>query len=59
MHKNVFMLPMCLTGSYTQRMSQIFLSKIILLKKLSCVDKVANFRDFSRPNKEIKYFSRT
>ena len=58
MHKNVFMLPMSFTGSYTQRMRQIFLN-LILLKKLSCVDKVANFRDFSRPNKEIKYFSRT
>ena len=25
----------------------------------SGVDKIVNFKDFSRPNKEIKYFSRT
>ena len=42
-------------------MSQIFLSekKLILQKIVSGVDKVVNFKDFSRPNKEMKYFSRT
>ena len=34
-------------------------NSLILQKKLSSVDKVVNFKDFSRPNKEIKYFSRT
>ena len=33
------------------------------LRYCSCtkmfLDKVVNFKDFSRPNKEIKYFSRT
>ena len=44
----------------TPRMSQIFLSekKLILQKIVSGVDKVVNFKDFSRPYKEIKYFSR-
>ena len=27
-------------------------------KKKKKLDKVVNFKDFSRPNKEIKYFSR-
>ena len=43
-------------------MSQIFPSKkkqLILQKIVSGIDKVVNFKDFSRPNKEIKYFSRT
>ena len=31
----------------------------VLQKKVSDVDKVVNFRDFSKPNKEIKYLSRT
>ena len=38
-------------------MRQIFLSKIILQKKVSGVDKVVNFTDFSRPKNEIKNFS--
>ena len=43
-------------------MSQIFPSKkktLVLQKIVSGIDKVVNFKDFSRPNKEIKYFSRT
>ena len=49
-------------GSYTEdepsfpRQNNMFLQKI----KESGVNKVAvNFKDFSRPNEEIKYFSRT
>ena len=43
-------------------MSQIFLEKqnnLILQKGVVGIDKVVNFKDFLRPNKEIKYFSRT
>ena len=42
-------------------MSQIVPGKIIQFyrRKVSGVDKVVNFKDFSRRNKEIKYFSRT
>ena len=45
----------------TPRMSQIFLGEIIKFyrKWVSDVDMVVNFNDFSRPNKKIKYFSRT
>ena len=46
----------------TSRMGQIFLEKqnnLILQKRVVGVDKTVNFKDFSRPNKEIKYFSRT
>ena len=41
-------------------MSQIFPSKekqLILQKIASGIDKVVNFKDFSRPNREIKYFN--
>ena len=34
-------------------------NNLILQKKVSGVDKVVNFKDFSRPDKEIKYFLRT
>ena len=38
----------------------IFLSKnLSLQEKVSGADKVVKFKFFSRPNKEIKYFSRT
>ena len=45
----------------TPGMSQIVPGKIIQFyrRKVSGVDKVVNFKDFSRRNKEIKYFSRT
>ena len=41
-------------------MSQILLDKIIrvILQKKEGVYKVVNFKDFSKPNKDIKYFSR-
>ena len=58
MRQNVFTLPV---SSYTPRMSQILLGKIIrvILQKKEGVYKVVNFKDFSRPNKDIKYFLRT
>ena len=61
MHKNVFTLPVCFTGSCTPRMSQIRLGKIIrvILQKKEGVYKIVNFKGFSRPNKGIKYFLRT
>ena len=34
-------------------------NNLILQKRVVGVDKVVNFKDVSRPNKEIKYFSRT
>ena len=40
----------------TPRMSQLFSGK---KKIVSGLDKVVNFKDFSRPNKDIKYFART
>ena len=46
----------------TPRMSQIFREKqnnLILQKGVVGIDKVVNFKGFLRPNKEIKYFSRT
>ena len=60
MHKNVFTLSVSFTASYTndeptfQRQKNLILQKIV-----SGVDKVVNFEDFSIPNKEINYFSRT
>ena len=58
MSKNVFTLPVSFTDSYTPRMSLILLGKIIrvILQKKEGVYKVVNFKDFSRPNKDIKYF---
>ena len=51
----------CRLQVLTPRMSQIFLGKITRFyrKTLFGLDKVLNFRDFSRPSKEIRYFSRT
>ena len=60
MHKNIFMSPMSFSGSYTEDEPNFpQQNSLILQKMLSGVDKVVNFKDFSRPNKEIKYFSRT
>ena len=61
MRKYVFTLTVSFTGSYTPRMSQILLGKIIwvFLQKKEGVYKVVNFKDFSRPNNDIKYFLRT
>ena len=60
MHKNVFTLPVSFTGSYTEDEPNFpRKNNLILQKKVSGVDKVRNFKDFLRPNKEIQYFSRT
>ena len=61
MYKNVFTLPVSFTGSYTPRVSQILLGKIIrvILQKKEGAYKSVNFKDFSRLNKDIKYFLRT
>ena len=58
----IYMLPVSFTGSYTEDEPNFPLENIILLflqKRVKSIDKVVNFKDFSRPNKEIKYFSRT
>ena len=55
-----FKLPVSSTGSYTEDEPNFpWQNNLILQEKVSGVDKVVNFKDFSRPNKEIKYFSRT
>ena len=60
MHKNVFTLAQSFTGFYTEDEPNFpRLNNLILQKKVSGVDKVVNFKDFLRPNKEIQYFSRT
>ena len=60
MHKNVFTLAESFTGFYTEDEPNFpRLNNLILQKKVSGVDKVVNFKDFLRPNKEIQYFSRT
>ena len=60
MHKNVFTLPVSFTGSYSEDEPNFpRKNNLILQKKVSGVDKVRNFKDFLRPNKEIQYFSRT
>ena len=46
------------TGSHTENESNFpWQNNLILQKMVSSLDKVANFKDFSRPNKEMKYFS--
>ena len=60
MHKNVLMLPVNFRGSYTEDEPNFPQQNNVILKKMvSGIDKVVNFKDFSRPSKEIKYFSRT
>ena len=57
MHKNVLTLPVSFTGYYTEdepNFSQQ--NNLIIQKKVSGVDKVVNFKDFSRPDEEIKHF---
>ena len=51
-----FTLPVSFTGSYYTKDQQNFpqQNNLILQKKVSGVDKVVNFKDFSRPNKQIK-----
>jgi len=52
--------PVNFTGSYTEDEPNFpRQNNLILQKKVSGGDKVVNFRDFSRPNKEIEDFSRT
>ena len=54
------MLPMSFTGSHTKDEPNFpWQNNLTLQKKVSGVDKVVNFMNFSRPNKAIKYFSRT
>ena len=55
-------LPVSFTGSYTEDGPNFPPQNNLILQKKSKVagvDKVANFKDFLRPHKEIKYFSRT
>ena len=60
MHKSVFKLPVSSTGSYSAEDEPNFplQNNLILQKKVSGVDKVVNFKDFSRATEGIKYFSR-
>ena len=54
------MLPMSFTGSHTKDKPNFpQQNNLTLQKKVSDIDKVVNFTNFSRPNKAIKYFSRT
>ena len=56
----MFTLLVSFTGSYTKDKPNFpRQNNLILQKKVSDVDKVVNFKDFSRPNKETKYFLRT
>ena len=56
----MYTLPVSFTGSYTEDEPNFARqNNLISQKKMSGVDKIVNFKDFSRPNKVIKYFSRT
>ena len=58
--KNIFTLAMSFAGSYTEDEQNFPRQNNLILQQMgSGVDKIVNFKDFSRPNKEIKYFSRT
>ena len=60
MRKNVFTFPVSYTSSYTEDKPNFpRQNNLILQRKVSGLDEVVNFKDFLRPNKEIKYFSRT
>ena len=60
MRKNVFTLPVSFTCSYTEDEPNFpWQNNLILQKMISGIDKVVNFKDILRPNKEIKYFSRS
>ena len=54
-------LPMNFTGSYTKDAPNLPRKNNFILQKsmVAGVDKIVNFKDFLRPNREIKYFSRT
>ena len=61
-NKILFMqtLPVSFTGSYTKNEPNFPWQNNLNLKKMVAgIDKVLNFKDFSRPIKKIKYFSRT
>ena len=48
------------TGSYAEEEPNFHRqNNLILQKMVAGEDKVVSFKDSSRPNKEIKYFSRT
>ena len=56
-HKNVFTLLVSVTGSYTEGEPNFpRQNNLVLSKKLSGVDKVVNFRDFSRKIKKSSTF---
>ena len=58
--KNIFTLAMSFAGSYTEEEQNFPRQNNLILQQMgSGVDNIVNFKDFSRPNKEIKYFSRT
>ena len=59
MHKNVFTLPVSFAGSYTEDEPNFPRRNNAISQKMCGVNKRVNFKDFSRPNKGIKYFSRT
>ena len=57
MHKNVFTLPVSVTGSYTEGEPNFSRqNNVVLSKKLSGVDKVMNRKDFSRKIKKPSTF---
>ena len=58
MHKSVFTLPKSFTGHYTKDQPNFTLQNNLTSQKLLWHEQVVNFKDFSRPDKEIKYFSR-
>ena len=52
MHKNIFTVPVSFAGSYTEDKPNFpRRNNLILQKIVSGVDKVVNFKDFSRLNK--------
>ena len=57
MHKNVFTLPVSVTGSYTEVEPNFpRQNNVVLSKKLSGVDKVMNRKDVSRKIKKSSTF---
>ena len=52
-------LPVSFTSSYTEDKPNFPWQNNRISQKICSVNKVLNFKDFWRPNKEIKYFSRT
>ena len=59
MHKYVFTLPASFAGSYTEDEPNFPRRNNLISKKMCGVNKRVNFKDFSRSNKGIKYFSGT